>query len=201
MTEKFFSIKPLASPLRPGQKVLKAEDYQQLVTYEQLLNQLEKRYHQQEKAVAAALTKAITRGLEQGQEHAARQNSELMLQFAQRTDEALLKMQDELAQLVVNAVRKIVHDLDPEEKARQAVIGGLELVRGSHKLLIRVNPQVQAAVAAQLDSIAHRFSHLEVVGDAHLDLDDCILESDIGIVNANLEQQLQVIEQTLRAAL
>ena len=147
------------------------------------------------------MTKAITRGLEQGQEHAARQNSELMLQFAQRTDEALLKMQDELAQLVVNAVRKIVHDLDPEEKAKQAIIGGLELVRGSHKLLIRVNPQVQAAVAAQLDSIAHRFSHLEVVGDAHLDLDDCILESDIGIVNANLEQQLQVIEQTLRAAL
>lgn len=147
------------------------------------------------------MTKAIKRGLEQGQEYAACQNSELMLQFAQRTDEALLNMQDELVQVVVNAVRKIVHDLDPQEKAKQVVIGGLELVRGSHKLLIRVNPQVQAAVAAQLDSIPHRFSHLEVLGDGHLDLDDCMLESDIGIVNASLEQQLQVIEQTPRAAL
>lgn len=197
--EKFFSIKPLGSQLHSGQQVLKAADYEQMLTYDQLLQQLEQRYAQREKVAAVALAKSIRRGFEDGQEKAQRQAAEQVLLFSGRVNDTLAKLEEELVEVVINAVRKIVRSFDQEERVREAVQSGLELVRGSHKLLVRVHPQQQMAVAAQLDAIPHRFSSLEVVGDPHLAGDDCILESDIGIVNAGLDLQLQVIEQVLRS--
>jgi len=198
--EKFFSIKPLGAQLQAGQRVLKAADYQQILTYEQHLQQLELRYRQREKVAAVALAKSIQRGLEEGQERANRQAAEQMVLFAGRVNDTLARIEDELVEVVTSAVRKVILGVDQEERVRNAVQAGLELVRGSHKLLVRVHPQQQAAVAAQLDAIQHRFTNLEVVGDQELKLDDCILESDLGIVNAGVGQQLLVIEQALRMA-
>jgi type III secretion protein L len=198
--EKFFSIKPLGAQLQAGQRVLKAADYQQILTYEQHLQQLELRYRQREKVAAVALAKSIQRGLEEGQERANRQAAEQMVLFAGRVNDTLARIEDELVEVVTAAVRKVILGVDQEERVRNAVQAGLELVRGSHKLLVRVHPQQQAAVAAQLDAIQHRFTNLEVVGDQELKLDDCILESDLGIVNAGVGQQLLVIEQALRMA-
>ena len=198
--EKFFSIKPLGAQFQADQRVLKAADYQQILTYEQHLQQLEQRYRQREKVAAVALAKSIQRGLEEGQERANRQAAEQMVLFAGRVNDTLTRIEDELVEVVTAAVRKIILGFDQEEKVRNAVLAGLELVRGSHKLLVRVHPQQQSAVAAQLDSIQHRFSNLEVVGDQELQPDDCILESDLGIVNAGVGSQLLVIEQALRMA-
>ncbi|QTR51140.1 type III secretion system stator protein SctL [Candidatus Thiothrix anitrata] len=198
--EKFFSIKPLGAQLQAGQRVLKAADYQQILTYEQHLQQLELRYRQREKVAAVALAKSIQRGLEEGQERANRQAAEQMVLFAGRVNDTLARIEDELVEVVTAAVRKVILGVDQEERVRNAVQAGLELVRGSHKLLVRVHPQQQAVVAAQLDAIQHRFTNLEVVGDQELKLDDCILESDLGIVNAGVGQQLLVIEQALRMA-
>lgn len=195
---KFFSIKPVGSQLRAGQKVLKAEDYEQLVEYERLLFDLEYHHRKREEVASVALGKSIKRGLEQGRERANQEAAEKMVLFAGRVNDTLMVLEGELVELVVDAVRKVIYGFDQEERVRQAVRGGLDLVRGSHKLLIRVHPQRQAAISEQLDNIPHRFSSLEVVGDDQVAEDGCILESDLGIVNAGLEQQLQVIEQVLR---
>ena len=158
--EKFFSIKPLGAQFQADQRVLKAADYQQILTYEQHLQQLEQRYRQREKVAAVALAKSIQRGLEEGQERANRQAAEQMVLFAGRVNDTLTRIEDELVEVVTAAVRKVILGFDHEEKVRNAVLAGLELVRGSHKLLVRVHPQQQAAVAAQLDSIQHRHRHV-----------------------------------------
>jgi type III secretion protein L len=195
---KFFSIKPVGSQLRAGQKVLKADDYEQLVDYERLAFELQHRHRQREEIVAVALGRSIKRGLEQGRERADQEAAEKMVLFAGRVNDTLMVLEGELVDLVTTAVRKVIHSFDQEERVRQAVLGGLELVRGSHKLLVRVHPQMQAAISEQLDAIPHRFTSLEVVGDDQVATDGCILESDLGIVNAGLEQQMQIIEQALR---
>lgn len=195
---KFFSIKPVGSQLRAGQKVLKADDYEQLVDYERLAFELQSRHRQREEIVSVALGRSIKRGLEQGRERADQEAAEKMVLFAGRVNDTLMVLEGELVDLVTTAVRKVIHSFDQEERVRQAVLGGLELVRGSHKLLVRVHPQMQAAISEQLDAIPHRFTSLEVVGDDQVAEDGCILESDLGIVNAGLEQQMQVIERVLR---
>lgn len=195
---RFFSIKPVESQLRAGQKVLKAADYEQLVDYERLLSDLEKHHRQREEVASVALGKSIKRGLEQGRERANQEAAEKMVLFGGRVNDTLMALEGELVELVTGAVRKVIYGIEVDERVRQAVRAGLDMVRGSHKLLIRVHPHMQATVSEQLDTIPHRFTNLEVVGDDQMAMDDCILESDLGIVNAGLEQQLQVIEQVLR---
>ncbi len=195
---KFFSIKPVAAQLRAGQKVLKAVDYEELVAYERLASDLETRHRQREEVMSVALGRSIKRGLEQGRERADQEAAEKMVLFTGRVNDTLMALEGELVDLVTSAVRKVIAGFDQEERVRQAVLGGLELVRGSHKLLVRVHPQMQATISEQLDAIPHRFSSLEVVGDDQVAVDGCILESDLGIVNASLEQQIQIIEQALR---
>lgn len=197
MTEKFFSIKPLGSQIRAGQKILKAADYQQLESYDSLVAGLEKNYRRREEAMAVAMGKAIRRGLDEGRARANREASEKMTLFAGRVGEVLSHVEAQLVDVVSEAVRKVIDDLGQEERVRQAVLSGLELVRGSHNLVIRVHPSMQTNVSEQLDDIPHRFTNLEVVGDDSLAEDECTLESDLGIVNAGLEQQLRVIEQVL----
>ncbi|UOG93531.1 MAG: type III secretion system stator protein SctL [Candidatus Thiothrix sulfatifontis] len=195
---KFFSIKPVAAQLRAGQKVLKAADYEELVAYERLASDLETRHRQREEIMSVALGRSIKRGLEQGRERADQEAAEKMVLFTGRVNDTLMALEGELVELVAGAVRKVIHSFDQDERVRQAVLGGLELVRGSHKLLVRVHPQMQATISEQLDAIPHRFSSLEVVGDDQVAVDGCVLESDLGIVNASLEQQIQIIEQALR---
>ena len=45
---KFFSIKPVETPLRADQKVLEAADYEQLVDYERMVFELQHRHRQRE---------------------------------------------------------------------------------------------------------------------------------------------------------
>lgn len=195
---RFFSIKPVESQLRAGQKVLKAADYEQLVDYERLLSDLEKHHRQREEVASVALGKSIKRGLDQGRERANQEAAEKMALFGGRVNDTLMALEGELVDLVTDAVRKVIYSIEVEERVRQAVRAGLDMVRGSHRLLIRVHPQMQASISEQLDNIPHRFTSLEVVGDDEVAMDGCILESDLGIVNAGLEQQIQVIEQVLR---
>ncbi|WML91817.1 type III secretion system stator protein SctL [Thiothrix lacustris] len=195
---KFFSIKPVDAQLRADQKVLKSADYEQLVDYDRMAFELQHRYRQREEIVSVALGRSIKRGLEQGRERADKEAAEKMVLFAGRVNDTLMVLEGELEELVTSAVRKVIYSFDADERVRQAVLGGLELVRGSHKLMIRVHPQRQAAISEQLDAIPHRFTSLDVIGDDQVAEDGCILESDLGIVNASLEQQMQVIEQTLR---
>ena len=162
---KFFSIKPVDAQLRAGQKVLKAEDYEQLVDYDHMATELQNRHRQREEIVSVALGRSIKRGLEQGRERANQEAAETMTLFTGRVNDTLMVLEGELVELVITAVRKVIYSFDQEERVRNAVQAGLELVRGSHKLMVRVHPNMQAAIAAQLDAIPHRFTSLEVVGD------------------------------------
>lgn len=200
MTEKFFSIKPLGSPLGAGQTIVKAVDYEKLVEYEDLRNQLQAHYERREKALVAAMAKSIQRGKEQGLELANQHATEQMMRFTAVMDDYIKQMEEDLVRVVISAVRQVIHSFDDATIVQQAVQSAMELVKGSRKLHIRVNPSVQAEVEERLESVRQRFTHLEIIGDADLNDTDCILESDLGIVNAGLWPQLAVIEQTLKEA-
>lgn len=198
MTEKFFSIKPLGSPIGAGQTVVKAADYEKLVEYEALSKQLQAQYEHREKVLLAAMTKSIQRGKEQGLELANQHATEQMVRFTAAMDDYIRQMEQDLVKVVISAVRRVIHSFDDATIVQNSVQAAMELVKGSRKLHIRVNPSVQTEVEERLEPMRQRFSHLEIIGDADLNDTDCIFESDIGIVNAGLWPQLAIIEQVLQ---
>ncbi len=198
--DKFVSIKPLDSQLPPGKSVLKAEDYKHLVSYEELLRKLAAREHEREVRATEALTKAIQSGMQQGREQAHHQLVEQLLEFTVRMNESLRDVELALTDVVVDAVRQIVADFDNVELVKSTVRRGMELVRGSKKLIVRVNPQMREVVAEQLQDWEEQASHLEVLADHQLRLDECVIESEVGIINTSVELQVQSLIKALRKA-
>ena len=198
--DKFISIKPLESQLKPGQKVIKSVDYRQLVGYEDLLREVASREKQRQARATEELTKSIRRGHEEGMEQARQELSEQLLAFTMKMHESLRNVEQSLVDVVVEAVRKIVHDFDNETLVRNTVRSGLELVRGGKKLTVRVHPQMQDVVREQLSEPQKGISHVEVLSDTALKLDECVLESDVGIVNASVELQVEALVSALRKA-
>lgn len=196
--EKFVSVKPLDSQLSPEQRVLKAQDYKRLVTYEQLLKELELKDKRREQELLAAKAAALRAGFQQGKAQANAELAAQLLDFTVKMNHAVANTERQLVDVVIHAVRKIVHNFEDAELVASAVERGMELVRGSQKLIIRVNPQLYDAVAKKINSLQDTSRQVEIVSDAHLKATECVLESDIGIVNASTEQQLEAVTRALQ---
>jgi type III secretion protein L len=79
----------------------------------------------------------------------------------------------------------------------------LALVRGQKQLTLRVNPAQADALRADLDSLLTTFPTIEcvdVAADGRIALDACLIESEIGVVEASLPAQLAALESALKGA-
>ncbi len=196
--DKFVSIKALDSQLEPGKTVLKASEYRRLVNYEELVKTMAQRERDRQTKATEAMANAIQSGMQQGKDQAHHQLVEQMLGFTIKMHENLREVEWALVDVVTEAVQQIIQDFDNETLVKSTVRRGLELVRGSKKLQVRVNPQMQDTVLEQLHDLQKSVSHVEVLGDSQLKLDECVLESDVGIVHASLEVQIESLIAALR---
>lgn len=196
--DKFVSIKPLDSQLEPGKVVLKARDYRHLVNYDTLVQEMAQREQEREQRVTQALQDAIQAGMQQGHAQAHDQVVHQLLSFTVKMHDNLRNIEVALVQVVIESVQQILHTFENRELVASTVRRGMDLVRSSKKLIIRVHPQMQDVVLEQLEEWQRTIVHIEVLPDTQLKLDECVLESDVGIIHASVEQQIESLIRALR---
>ena len=115
--------------------------------------------------------------------------------------EYIENIEETMVRVVASAVRKIIGDLDDRERIVRVVRAALVSVRSQQKVLIRVCPADEAAVrealAAMITAAPGGVSFLDVAADPRMKPGDCILESELGVVDAGVETQLKAIENAL----
>lgn len=108
-----------------------------------------------------------------------------------------------LVNVVAVAVRKVIGEIDENERIVRIVRNALVTVRNQQHVTIRVAPAdekaVRAELASMLASVPGGTSFLDVVPDARLERGACLLESELGVVDASLETQLKALENALRS--
>ncbi|HMT91780.1 FliH/SctL family protein [uncultured Thiothrix sp.] len=196
--DKFVSIKPLDSQLEPGKVVLKANDYRHLVNYETLVQEMALRDQAREQRATQVLTEAIQAGMQQGRAQAHDQVVQQLLGFTIKMHDNLRNIELALVQVVIDSVQQILHTFENRELVASTVRRGMDLIRSSKKLIIRVHPQMQDVVLEQLEEWQRTIVHIEVLPDTQLKLDECVLESDVGIIHASVEQQMESLIRALR---
>lgn len=196
--DKFVSIKPLDSQLEPGKVVLKASDYRHLVSYEALVHEMNLREQERDERATQALHDAIQTGLQEGRAQAHDQVVQQLLGFTIKMHDNLRNVELAMTQVVIDAVQQILHTFEDRELVASTVRRGIDLVRSSKKLIIRVHPQMQDVVLEQLEEWQRTIVHIEVLPDTQLKLDECVLESDVGIIHASVEQQIESLIRALR---
>jgi len=190
----------LETQLQPGQTILKSRDYKQLLGYEELMQKLAQREKQRALELDQARVGAIRQGFADGMEQASQKQAEELFGYSLRMHQKLQQVEQSMVDMVVDTIKEVINGFDNETLVKSAVHNGLELIRNGNKLTVRAHPQMLEAVNEQLREVHQSFNHIEVIGDAHLKLDECVLESDVGIVNASVEQQVDVLVKTIRKA-
>lgn len=144
------------------------------------------------------------KGYEEGLAAAQMEQAERMIDNASRMVDFFASVEQRMVGLVMESMRRIIDDFDDTQRVMAVVRSGLAVLRNQKQLTLRLAPQHVEAVkerAAELLSAFPGIGMLDIVGDSRLKGDAAILESDIGVVEASTEMQLQALEQGFRKML
>ena len=197
MTLKFLKLRENLPQLTTTVKVIKAQDYAKYQSIQALRNDIYHEKKRQEAETTKLKLKSIEAGLLRGAEEAKARMAEQLLQSASSLTSQLADIEQDLVKVVKSAVRKIISDFDDDKLVLEAVKKGLIPVYKNQQVAIRVNPEMLPAVLDSVDTINHKIEFLDVQPDERLKKTDCVIEADIGIIDASIESQLSVIEKAL----
>ncbi|HVZ45017.1 MAG TPA: HrpE/YscL family type III secretion apparatus protein [Ramlibacter sp.] len=181
-------------------KIIKAKDFWAFKEMERALADAKQEGEQIRAEAKEEYEAERRRGYERGTEEARLEQSSNMVEIVSQTVEYFTNVESQMVDLVLDAVRKVVNDFDDRQRVTTVVKNCLDLVRGQKHLTLNVNPtqvDYMRSQVAELQKIYPSVSHIDVHPDAKLALDACVIESEIGIVEASLAGQLDALHDAL----
>ncbi len=152
-----------------------------------------------------AFAKGFAQGERSGQE-AADQRGEAMLRRLTETLQELTQLRSQMihqterqmVELAVAVARRVVHrevSLDPDLLVAMARVA-LERLGDAARITVRLNPDdYQSTGAARVAQLTA--SNVTVVADGRIPRGGCRVESEMGILDAGIDAQIQEIAQAL----
>lgn len=194
----------LAGRIDPGVRVLRAADQAAWADADALLAQAREQADAIVGGAQAAFDAESQRGYEEGRESALLDQAEKMIETVGRTVEYFAGVENEMVELVMAAVRKVVDGFDDREKVMVVVRNALAVVRNQKQMTLRLNPSEVDTVREQINDLLAAYpgvGYLDILADGRLARGACILESEIGMVEASLEGQIQALRQAFQRTL
>jgi type III secretion protein L len=151
-----------------------------------------------------ALEAERQRGYAQGLEEAQLDQAEQMIENVSRTIDYFSKVEGRVVDLVMQSIQKIVSEFDDTERVVITVKNVLAVVRNRKQMTLRLNPQQVDLIKARVNDLLAAYpgvGFLDIVADARIKLDACILESDIGLVEASMEGQIAALRSAFEKVL
>lgn len=188
-----------------GQRILKADDMAMLVEANELLASVRERVAKIEGDAQAEYDRRSAEGYRDGQEEGRLEHAEKLLETVLSSVEFIEGIESTLVNVVSQALRKIVGELGNDELIVRIVRNALVAVRNQQRVIVRVAPADESAVAEalrpMLQSAPGSASFLDIVADPRLERGACMLESELGVVDASIETQLKAFENAFHAKL
>jgi len=189
-------VRSLAIELDPATKVLPATALFTFREADQIVDDARQQAATILSGAAAEFESERQRGYEAGLDLARREQAEKMIEHVSRTVDYLAGVETRMVDLVMGAVQKIVADFDDTERVLIVVRNALSVVRNQKQMTLRLHPSQVDTVRAHVSDLLSNYpgvTYLDLVGDARVQADACILESEIGLVEASIEDQLAAI--------
>jgi type III secretion protein L len=105
-----------------------------------------------------------------------------------------------VAGLVIQCLEKVIGEMDDQDLILRIVRSGLAVTRNEHRVMVRVCDAelewVKDAVSRLLQSHPG-INALDIVADSRLKKGACIIESELGVVDASLDTQLEALRRAI----
>jgi len=187
----------------PGKRVIDAADLFDWRRAEQIVAQADAQAAAILDGAQAAYEAERERGHREGRAEANHQLSASMVEQLLRTSSYYNQVEDQLAALVMQGVRRIIGGYSDHERVLQTVRSALAAVRNQKQITLRLHPDNIDYVKTRTTELLADYPGvglLDVVPDTRLAPDCCILESDIGVVEASAQGQMAALEAAIRQA-
>jgi len=185
----------------PGRRVWKAAEHGALVEAGAALDRARQEAGRRLRQAEEAYEERRREGFAAGQAEGKAETAARLLETLASAVDQMAAMERQLVDVVVQSLRTVLGTFDRADLACQVVANALRLVRDEKKILLRVADADAGAVSARIAEIAARYpgiGRVDVSADPSLAPGGCVLETEMGVVDASLERQLAIIEETFR---
>jgi type III secretion protein L len=188
----------------PGQKVLPAEEFTRLISAQELLEKVHEQGEEYKKKVAQEAEErkkgAIQEGFDSGMAKWAEQIAHLEKQLEQKAQQ----MESQVGQVALIAAKKVVGRALELDKSLvvDVIANALKPVVHHAIIQIYVNKADLEAVEAskpRLKALFDRLKSLTVAPRDDVQPGGCIIETEAGIINAQLDQLWKSLEAAFQA--
>ena len=181
--------------------LVKADEVAVVAKAEEIVNAAEAEASRIAEDAKSAYEAERKRGYEDG---LAEGRKQILTQKLEMLDESIAYMErveGELSDIVVKALRKFVCDIGDRELVVQIVRKSLDaIIRNQSAVTLRVAPEMVATVKERLGEILAEFPSVlraDVKENPHLKGAACVVETEVGSVEASVEGQLEAIEKSM----
>ncbi len=186
-----------AVSIDPSQPVIPAEDVAAWVRQIQVMELAAQDADRLRAEAREGYQTELERGFNVGLEQVRNEQAAHMIDHASRMVEYFATIEQRIVGLVTASVRRIISDFNDEDRVLAVVRNGLAVMRNQKQLTLRLAPEHVDLVRARARDLLAAFPGvgiLDIVADTRLRGDAAILESEIGMVEASIDSQIQAIE-------
>jgi type III secretion protein L len=196
--ERFTRIKSGELGLSPS-RIIKAEDFSTAHDARAILDEA-----RVEAARIVAEAKEVyererTRGFEEGSEAAKLEMAERMIDAVGSIVDYLGTVEHDMVEVVGRALERILGEIGDRELIIRVVKNALAAVRNEKHLILRVAPDQVGTVKERMNEILAQYPiivDVQVTADGRLGKTGCILESEIGVIDASLDGQITALKKS-----
>lgn len=153
------------------------------------------------RSAQAAFEAEKKRGYKEGRDAARVEQSAHMIDIISQTVDYFSKVEVQMVDLVMEAVRRIANDFDDRDKVLKVVRNSLSLVRNQKFITVKIHPSQSAVIGESIKGLLDAYpaiEHIDIASDAGLPEDACIIESDIGRIEASMSGQIEALRSTFK---
>ncbi|MDR1946208.1 MAG: HrpE/YscL family type III secretion apparatus protein [Desulfovibrio sp.] len=195
-----FRIRAGGIDAAPGSRLIRAEEWAAYRAAGDIVAEAERYALDLRRKADEAFVAEKQRGYDEGLRQSRAEHAESMLDTVLKSIDYIEGLEKGIAGLVGDALRKILGELPPEERIIGVVRNSLNLVRGQKRVTLSVSPEDEPLVRARIDELMHDHttgSFIDVTADGRLSRGSCLLQSDMGVIDAGIETQIRAIINTL----
>ena len=187
--------------VRPGSKVIKVAEYSLLSNANELVDKVKAAAAEAGEQAKAVYKKRYDEGYEVGLDEGKSVYTEKLMDMVMGQVDSIEGLEKQLVSVVMDAVSKIIGSFDQNELVTRVVHQGLNAVRGSKSILMRVSSQDERILRESLKNYLvgrdNPTGYINMVADPNLKVGDCLLETEQGVVEASLSSQIKILQRSL----
>jgi type III secretion protein L len=178
-------------------KVLKADEYLTYKTAAEIIQEAKTDAKlivaEAEDAYRLSKTEGYQLGIEEGRtEFVAK-----ILEATKQANNYIRRKESQIVDVVVTAVKSILGEFEDAELTLRIVKKAINELQGQQQITIRVVPDQTKIIEHALQEITNSSLLIKVVADIEIQSGQCILESDLGLIECSIDDQIDAIRNAM----